>query len=395
MMKKLFFLLLSVFALTTTAQAQKIALLEPRIGEGSTSVSGMEKAMVRGELRKAIVNHTGFEAFTRADIDQLMQEQDFQRTGNVSEADIHKMGEMSGADFICVSTLNKSDDEFYLEAYLINVETGAISNPASQYGELVNGKLANMLPICQALAQELLGTNTPIAQPVISQVTQQQSKQQSRNEPQQSNPSPTPTPAPKSSAKGIGELKVFPDGSKGIVFYMTQDGHGLVVSLDEAGLKWENVNNSRQCRDIPALPNAKSDPKYLTFQAGLENTNAIIQDLSESQAPAAAWCMRHGAGWYLPSAGELWYLFHEANEAGLPERAGLKGNDLWNARKEKVYNGPISAAMRNAGGMPFSDEEYWSSTESDNDDVFVVKARGTISQSEKPEVEMVRAVRAF
>ena len=73
----------------------------------------------------------------------------------------------------------------------------------------------------------------------------------------------------------------------------------------------------------------------------------------------------------------------------------MKGNDLWNARKEKVYNGPISAAMRNAGGMPFSDEEYWSSTESDNDDVFVVKARGTISQSEKPEVEMVRAVRAF
>ncbi len=150
------------------AAAQKIALIEPRSGEGSTEISGMEKAMVRGELRKAIVNHTGFEAFTRADIDQLMKEQDFQRTGNVSEADIHKLGEMSGADYICVSTLNKSADEFYLEAYLINVETGAISNPSSQYGELVNGKLANMLPVCQALAQELLGTNTPIAQAVMT-----------------------------------------------------------------------------------------------------------------------------------------------------------------------------------------------------------------------------------
>jgi hypothetical protein len=125
----------------------------------------MEKAMVRGELRKAIVNNSGFEAFTRADIDQMMKEQDFQRTGMVNDDQIKRMGEMSGADYICVSTLNKSADEFYLEAYLINVETGAISNPASQYGELVNGKLANMLSVCQDLAQELLGkkvTNSPI-----------------------------------------------------------------------------------------------------------------------------------------------------------------------------------------------------------------------------------------
>ncbi len=167
-MKKLLIILLSVFSLTVFAQNQKIALLEPRTGDGSAEISGMEKAMVRGELRKAIVNHTGFEAFTRGDIDQMLKEQDFQRTGNVSEADIHKLGEMSGADYICVSTLNKSADEFYLEAYLINVETGAISNPASQYGELVNGKLANMLPVCQALAQELLGTTTPVAQSVMT-----------------------------------------------------------------------------------------------------------------------------------------------------------------------------------------------------------------------------------
>ena len=85
--------------LTLTAMGQKkIALLEPRVGDGSTGVSGMEKAMVRGELRKAIVNHTGYEAFTRADIDKLMSEQDFQRTGMVSDDQIKKIGVMSGAD---------------------------------------------------------------------------------------------------------------------------------------------------------------------------------------------------------------------------------------------------------------------------------------------------------
>ena len=64
--------LLSILSVAAFGQQKKIALLEPRIGDGSTGVSGMEKAMVRGELRKAIVNHTGYEAFTRADIDKLM-----------------------------------------------------------------------------------------------------------------------------------------------------------------------------------------------------------------------------------------------------------------------------------------------------------------------------------
>lgn len=158
-MRKIITLLLLLFSIFVIAQNKKIALIEPRIGEGSTAVTGMEKAMVRGELRKAIVNIDGFEAVTRADIDQMMKEQQFQRTGMVSNDQIKKLGIMSGADYICVSTLTKSATEFYLEAYLIHLESGSMSNPASQYGELVDGKLANMYPACQALAKELLGSN--------------------------------------------------------------------------------------------------------------------------------------------------------------------------------------------------------------------------------------------
>ena len=149
--------LLALISLTAVAQVQTIALLEPRAGEGSVSLTPMEKAMVRGELRKAIVNMPGYQAITRADIDQMMKEQNFQRTGMVSDEQIKQMGEMSGADYICVSTLTKSNTEFYLEAYLIHLESGRMSNPASQYGELTKGKFANLLPVCEAVAQELLG----------------------------------------------------------------------------------------------------------------------------------------------------------------------------------------------------------------------------------------------
>lgn len=151
-------LLCLAYVLILPAQ-KKIALLEPRVGTGSTAVNGLEKAMVRGELRKAIVNINGFDAVTRADIDQVMEELDFQRTGMVSQNQIKQIGELEAADYICVSTVTKSDSEFYVEAYLIHLETGTISNPASQYGELINGKLANMMPACQALAKELLGGN--------------------------------------------------------------------------------------------------------------------------------------------------------------------------------------------------------------------------------------------
>ena len=160
-MRNLIIIFFCACATIIYAQNKTIALLEPRIGDGSTSVNGMEKAMVRGELRKAIVNIAGYEAITRANIDQMMKEHEFQRTGMVSGDQIKKLGIMSGADYICVSTLTKSNTEFYLEAYMINLETGAMSNPASQYGELVDGKLANLFPACQALAQELLGGKLP------------------------------------------------------------------------------------------------------------------------------------------------------------------------------------------------------------------------------------------
>lgn len=153
-MKKILTLCLLVLANFVFSQTKKVAILEPYIGD-EINISNMEKAMVRGELRKAIVGVKGYDAVTRSDIDQLMKEQNFQRTGNVRDEDIHRMGQMSGADYLCVSTLNKSLTGYYLEAYFIDVETGHISNPSSQYGEVVNGQMKNLLTICQLLADEL------------------------------------------------------------------------------------------------------------------------------------------------------------------------------------------------------------------------------------------------
>ena len=156
---KRFFLIgvMLVLSLMASAQPRKVALLEPLNGDKAVPVKGIEKNMVRGELRKALSNQPGIQAFTRTDIDQLMKEHNFQNSGMVSDAQRKKLGEMASADYICVSKVSKSNKEFYLEAFLIDVETGEITNPATQYGQLEGGTYANLLEICQALAQELVG----------------------------------------------------------------------------------------------------------------------------------------------------------------------------------------------------------------------------------------------
>ena len=155
MKKSILFLIFLMSAMLGFGQV-KVAVLEPLAGEDG-NVTSLEKAIVRGELRKAIVRVEGYEAITRTDIDQLLEEQGFQQTGFVRDQDIHRLGEMCGADYLCVSTLNKSHTQFYLEAYLVDVSTGEILSPASYLGQVERGNMTGLYKICQELIKELIG----------------------------------------------------------------------------------------------------------------------------------------------------------------------------------------------------------------------------------------------
>ena len=93
-MKKLLILLLSAFSLTTFAQEKQVAILEPIAI--TKEVSSMHRSMVRGEMVKAIGRQSGYAAFTRTDIDQIMAEQNFQQSGMVDDATRKRIGEMHG-----------------------------------------------------------------------------------------------------------------------------------------------------------------------------------------------------------------------------------------------------------------------------------------------------------
>ena len=157
MRKVLLFVLCSMLT-SVFAQDILVAILDPVGMTGEVTV--MHRSMVRGEMVKAISRQRGYAAFTRTDIDQLMMEQNFQQSGMVDDATRKRLGAMQGVDYVCVTKITKEGNNYYLEANIVNIESGQISNPATQYGELQGGSLANMLAACEKLAAELVGAKS-------------------------------------------------------------------------------------------------------------------------------------------------------------------------------------------------------------------------------------------
>lgn len=143
----------------------QVAILEPIAM--TDEVTTMHVSMVRGELRKAISKVKNYDAISRSDLDYLMEEFNFQQSGFVRKEDVQRMGQMYGADYLCISSINKIDHQFYIEAYFIEVNSGQIINPVSILGYIEDGSMADLFEICQSLVKELIGEeqvidNTPL-----------------------------------------------------------------------------------------------------------------------------------------------------------------------------------------------------------------------------------------
>lgn len=156
-MKKLFTILFCMFAIIASADEMKLALLQPLTVPGSTECNPMEISMVRGELRKAFGWQSDFQVLTRMDVDAMLKEQGFQRSGMVDDAQRKQVGAMTGAQYICVSSITKYNTQIYIESYLVDIETGQMTNPASQYINVKNEDYSTLPTACGELAKEMLG----------------------------------------------------------------------------------------------------------------------------------------------------------------------------------------------------------------------------------------------
>ena len=135
----------------------------------------------------------------------------------------------------------------------------------------------------------------------------------------------------------------FPSSGKtawGIVFHVdATDTHGWAVALNNQSSSIQWCNYDYYGYDIPELPNIGNARNALHDLDGYTNTS-IIRNVGFDFAFPAAWAVDYDNGWYLPSAGQLRYLFSYAPE--------------------------INASLQVVGGseLPYHINSYWwSSTE--------------------------------
>ena len=170
----------------------------------------------------------------------------------------------------------------------------------------------------------------------------------------------------------VGDIYTFDDNTKGVVFYVGEDGHGLAVSLEQEKRRWEEETNFVYCQDIVTIANEKDVATTLNVGLGKSNTAYIIQQLGENRVPAAKYSRKNGAEWYLPSAGELFYLVAYAN-----------------------LDGDIDEALEAAGGKKLNGW-YWTRSEYNNGEAWRIAHNGEKKRCSKLATRIyVRAIRMF
>lgn len=156
-MKTKFILFLLLFSTAMFAQeVKRVAILETVDKENKISYAN--KLILRASLSKAITQTEGYEAYDRTDVDAIMSEQDFQRTGMVSNDQIKRLGEMTGANYILVAEAVQVDHQnMFITAKLLDVETAR----TIMTDNVMMGTTADEIQAgCKTLSEKLF-SNTP------------------------------------------------------------------------------------------------------------------------------------------------------------------------------------------------------------------------------------------
>lgn len=172
MKRSILFCMMCLMALVMQAQPLKVAILEPV--DKAQNVSYAVKLLLRSSLTTAISNTLGYEGFDRVNLSSITDEQNFQRTGNVSDDQIKQLGIATGAAYVLVTEAAKYDEQsIIITANILDVETFGIKKSAVQVSGI---KAEELSKACNSLASVLLGIEQTVQNapnPQKETVTQQ------------------------------------------------------------------------------------------------------------------------------------------------------------------------------------------------------------------------------
>lgn len=158
-MKRIVFLFVLLYGATLMAQNKAVAVTE--VVDKEDKVSYATEIMVRTRLTAAISMKQGYTAYDRVDLQSIMSEQNFQRTGLVDDATIKRLGEMTGASLIMIPEVAMSDDgKIYVAIKMLDVTT---AQTLMSTGELMGSSSAEVEEGCRALTAKVLGIRSSVS----------------------------------------------------------------------------------------------------------------------------------------------------------------------------------------------------------------------------------------
>ena len=147
-MKRVLFLLLSVFSLTIFAQQKKVAVY----------VTGDDpiNSIMGDHLVDGIAHDGKYIAVERTAsfLNELVKEQSYQQTGTVDDDEISRLGKQFGVDYVCVASPFDLWNEKYISARMIDVERAEVIATSSANGKVENS--TQFLAILGTLTEGLL-----------------------------------------------------------------------------------------------------------------------------------------------------------------------------------------------------------------------------------------------
>lgn len=152
-MKKILTLLLLLYGTTLMAQNKAVAITE--VVDKEDKVPYAVEIMVRTRLTAAISMKQGYNAYDRVDLQTIMSEHNFQRTGLVDDATIKKLGEMTGASLVLIPEVAASDDgKIYVAVKMLDVTT---AQTMMSTGQLMGSSSNEVDEGCLLLVEKVLG----------------------------------------------------------------------------------------------------------------------------------------------------------------------------------------------------------------------------------------------
>lgn len=132
--------------------AQKKVAILPTSTRDGVALKQMEASILRGAMQSKFSSNVKFEPLTRTNFEGILEEYNFQSSGLVDDIQRTQIGNLSGADYICTTYITKDQEYIYLEASLINVETGRITGQSTvfskitgQYYDLLNNSAGELI----------------------------------------------------------------------------------------------------------------------------------------------------------------------------------------------------------------------------------------------------------